>query len=162
MSGPQVRIRNPWPRCAGLGLLELMLAVALVALLAAIAVPSYNGYKQRMAIVTAIGDIRRIEQMLSRYEMQSPQRNLPASLAEAGINLRDPWGNPYQYLSASDSTIGEMRKDRGLVPVNTDYDLYSMGPDALSVSPLTSSLSRDDIVRAGNGAFVGSTSDYVP
>ncbi len=48
------------------------------------------------------------------------------------------------------------------MPINSDFDLYSMGPDGRSVSPLTSSLSRDDIVRANNGRFVGTAASYDP
>jgi general secretion pathway protein G len=46
------------------------------------------------------------------------------------------------------------------VPINTDFDLYSMGPDGRSAPPLTASDSRDDIVRANNGRFVGIAADY--
>lgn len=52
------------------------------------------------------------------------------------------------------------RKDRFLVPINSDYDLYSMGADGRSVAPLTASMSRDDIIRANDGAFVGLAEDY--
>lgn len=55
---------------------------------------------------------------------------------------------------------GKVRKDHNLVPLNTDYDLYSMGEDGASVSPLTAKASRDDIVRANNGRYVGLASDY--
>jgi general secretion pathway protein G len=53
-----------------------------------------------------------------------------------------------------------MRKDRNLVPINSDYDLYSMGPDGESMPPLTAARSRDDIVRANNGGFVGTAEAY--
>ena len=53
-----------------------------------------------------------------------------------------------------------MRKDKNLVPVNTDYDLYSMGEDGRSVGPFTAKASRDDIVRANDGGFVGLAADY--
>jgi general secretion pathway protein G len=53
-----------------------------------------------------------------------------------------------------------MRKDRFLVPINSDYDLYSMGKDGKSSSPLTSKNGRDDIIRANDGAFIGLASDY--
>lgn len=162
MSWYNGRFPNLAPSQRGISYLELMIAVALLALLVAIAIPSYGNYKKRMAIQTAITDIRRIEQMLARYELQSVQGTFPNSLDQIGVNMTDPWGNPYQYLAASSATIGQLRKDRGLVPVNTDYDLYSNGPDGSTVSPLTSALSRDDIVRAGNGGFVGIASDYVP
>ncbi len=52
------------------------------------------------------------------------------------------------------------RKDRFLVPINSDYDLYSMGADGESVEPLTAAKSRDDIVRASDGAFVGVAENF--
>jgi general secretion pathway protein G len=55
---------------------------------------------------------------------------------------------------------GPLRKDGKLNPLNTDYDLYSVGADGLSAGPLTAMQSRDDIVRANNGAFVGLGEDY--
>ena len=56
--------------------------------------------------------------------------------------------------------MGQLRKDKNLVPINTDYDLYSKGPDGKSVTPLTANSSRDDIIRANNGAYVGEAEDY--
>ncbi len=50
---------------------------------------------------------------------------------------------------------GQARKDRFLVPINSDYDLYSKGQDGESVAPLTAKKSQDDVVRANDGAFVG-------
>jgi general secretion pathway protein G len=75
--------------------------------------------------------------------------------------MLDPWGYLYQYLDLTTAHgNGQARKDHGPVPINTDFDLYSMGKDGASVSPLTARASRDDIVRANNGAFVGLASDY--
>jgi general secretion pathway protein G len=47
------------------------------------------------------------------------------------------------------------RKDRFLVPINSRYDLYSRGPDGDSRPPLTALPSRDDIVMANDGGFIG-------
>lgn len=73
----------------------------------------------------------------------------------------DPWGNPFQYINHDTGNgNGKLRKDKNLVPINSDYDLYSMGPDGKTASPLTASISHDDIVRGRNGAFVGLALDY--
>jgi general secretion pathway protein G len=56
--------------------------------------------------------------------------------------------------------MAEVRKDRNLVPINTDFDLYSVGPDGDSQAPLTAAASRDDIVRANDGRFIGKAEDY--
>ncbi|MGI9262323.1 MAG: prepilin-type cleavage/methylation domain-containing protein, partial [Woeseiaceae bacterium] len=75
---------------------------------------------------------------------------------------KDPWGNDYQYLNirAAGPGKGAFRKDGNLNPLNTDFDLYSMGADAASAGPLSAKNSRDDIVRANNGAFIGLGEDY--
>ncbi|HNS56268.1 MAG TPA: hypothetical protein PKO34_04360, partial [Smithellaceae bacterium] len=55
---------------------------------------------------------------------------------------------------------GSARKDRFLVPVNSDFDLYSMGPDGVSTLALTAKNSRDDIIRANDGAYIGTAAGY--
>ena len=65
-----------------------------------------------------------------------------------------------QPLDGSNS--GQWRKDKNIVPINTDFDLYSIGKDGNSVAPLTAKPSRDDIIRANDGAFVGLVSVYDP
>ena len=51
--------------------------------------------------------------------------------------------------------IGGARKDRFLVPINSDFDIYSMGRDGQTVAPLTAPKSHDDIIRASDGGFYG-------
>ena len=84
----------------------------------------------------------------------------PDSLDELpGEALADPWGRPSQYLRIAGNNTpglrGRLRKDRNLVPINSDYDLYSFGEDGDSRPPLTARPSRDDRVRAADGSFVG-------
>jgi len=145
----------------GFTLIEVALAVALVALLAAIAVPSYVGFTERGRVAQAISDMGRIQLAADRFRLNN-NGELPASLAEIELDtLLDPWGRPYEYLNISlAKNQGELRKDKNLVPLNTDFDLYSKGPDGDSKRPLNAEASRDDIVRANNGAFVGKAEDY--
>lgn len=88
----------------------------------------------------------------------------PDSLEEVyGEVPLDEWGNPYQYLridGGAASGLGKLRKDKNLVPINTDYDLYSMGPDGESQPPLTANSSMDDIVRGRNGTYFGVAEEY--
>jgi general secretion pathway protein G len=56
--------------------------------------------------------------------------------------------------------VNDVRKDKNLHPLNTDFDLYSLGPDGESRLPLTAGPSRDDILRANNGAFIGRAENY--
>jgi general secretion pathway protein G len=54
-----------------------------------------------------------------------------------------------------DNVIGSARKDRFMVPINSDYDLYSAGPDGETRAPLQVPVSRDDVIRAGDGSYYG-------
>lgn len=144
-----------------MSLLELMMAGALLALLAAIAIPSYQQYVDTARDKAAVGDIALISEAVQRY--YTNHLALPATLADIQYSsYLDPWGHPYQYLNFAHATRGQMRKDRNLVPINSDYDLYSMGKDGASSPPLTAATSRDDIVRAADGSFIGLASQYVP
>jgi general secretion pathway protein G len=61
---------------------------------------------------------------------------------------------------ADAKTKGSIRKDKNLVPINSDFDLYSKGPDGKSTPPLTAKDSLDDIVRANDGGYFGVASKY--
>ncbi|MCP5244724.1 MAG: prepilin-type N-terminal cleavage/methylation domain-containing protein [Burkholderiales bacterium] len=144
-------------------LIELMVVVAIIGVLATISMPMYSDYIDRARAAQAIQDIGAISKQITVYSYFNGGR-YPGSLAEIGLGgMLDPWGNPYQYLNLSDPNLkgkGKARKDHNLVPINSDYDLFSMGKDGASASPLTANASRDDIVRANNGRFVGRAKDY--
>ena len=144
----------------GFTIVELMLVVAVIGILAGIAVPNYRTYVQKSKEKEAGGDIAIIALKIDDFKMGGG--GLPNNLAAVpGANLLDPWGNPYQYLNITTAKgKGNMRKNRFMVPINSDYDLYSMGADGRSVSPLTAPDSRDDIIRANDGQFIGLASDY--
>jgi general secretion pathway protein G len=144
----------------GFTLVELLIMVAILVTLAAIGVGVYTKALLNSRNTRAIGDIKAIEGDIVLFYTE--HRRYPDSLAEVGYEGReDPWGSPYQYLNIDSAKgKGEMRKDRFLVPLNSDFDLYSMGPDGRSASPLTAQVSRDDVLRANNGGYVGPASEY--
>jgi len=140
-------------------LIEVMIAVAILGVSAAIAIPIYTEYKVKLNTAIAVKDIVNIQVAVESY--YQAKDIFPNSLTDVSMNLLlDPWGAPYVYLNLDGVPIGLMRKDQALVPINSDYDLYSMGPDGASVAPLTAMASRDDIVRGNNGAFIGVAADY--
>jgi general secretion pathway protein G len=141
-------------------LVELLLALAILGVLGALAHAGYQQYMDRVRNAQAMVDIRALESVLERYRVS--HGSYPETPAEAGLTAtRDPWNRPYQYLNiATAKNRGSVRKDRNLVPINSDFDLYSLGKDGLSRPPLTAKPSHDDVIRANNGAFVGLASDY--
>jgi general secretion pathway protein G len=150
-------------RVSGFTLVEIIIVCGLIATLSLIIVPRLLGYTQRNRDLQAIIDITRMDADIDQHIMDygSP----PDSLADVGYDtLLDPWGNPYRYLKIIDNSDpgvnGKRRKDHSLVPVNSDYDLYSMGPDGDSRAPFTARSSRDDIVRASNGGYIGPVVEF--
>jgi general secretion pathway protein G len=143
-------------------LLELMATVAVVCLLAAIGLPSYARVIQKQKVENAKGDLAMLGMLLEKYRMNRSE--LPMSLADIGqANLRDPWNHPYQYLNFDapvPGITGKIRKDHNLHPINSEFDLYSMGPDGESRAPLTAKASRDDILFARDGSFIGPAEDF--
>ena len=139
---------------------ELTVVLCIVGVLLAIVVPAYQNYRERLRIDQAKRDIVVMAGVIANFRQD--QRAYPDSLAGAGLGgMRDPWGNPYGDLYLGEPNArGHARKDHSLVPINTDFDLYSMGPDGRSAPPLTAQHSRDDIVRANDGAFIGVAADY--
>jgi len=170
---------------AGFTLVETMIVVAIIGILTTIATPTLMSYRTKAKNVLAVSEIRILEREIKLYHIEKMQ--LPDSLSEIKMgNLTDPWGNPYRYLkiaeedqaenengngngngkdlaneeNLTDEEKGKPRKDHFLVPVNSDFDLYSMGEDGDSRPPFTAKASHDDIVRASDGKFVGLVSEF--
>lgn len=150
----------PTVRASGFTLVEILIAIAVLLTITAIAIPNYLAALDQAKIARAVGDIRTIGNAVVGYEIVNGQ--YPDTLAQAGYGANlDPWGNPYQYLNFADTKgKGQMRKDRFLVPINSYFDLYSMGKDQQSVPPLTAGVSKDDVIWANDGGFIGLASDY--
>jgi general secretion pathway protein G len=143
---------------------EVLFAVAILSILAMIAMPSYEEYQKKARDAQAVADITELSQKLEKYRIINYAH--PSSLDALAFNRKDPWGNDYLYLDLSSYSdtgappsdgkpIGRPRKDKLLKPLNTDYDLFSMGPDGDFKTPLSAKVSHDDIVRAYDGAYIG-------
>ena len=148
-------------------LIEVLLIVAIIGTLSALLVPSYTNLLEKARINQGIKDIVKISRELDDFLIDNG--TIPETLDELlqdskPLDLIDPWGNQYEYLviigKNKNEVQGKWRKDRFLVPINSDYDLYSMGKDEKSNAPLTAQASWDDIVRASDGAFFGLAHKY--
>lgn len=156
--------RVKWP--PGFTLVEAMVAVAIVFVLGNVAGLSIAGYREKVRVSKTIEDIRMLDIQISSYFTLNG--DYPESLNDIHEGgAVDRWGYPFRYLRISDSNEvkgsggkGKQRRDRSLNPINTDYDLYSVGKDGDTSTQLNSQKGKDDIVRARNGEFVGLASDF--
>ncbi|QSB00625.1 prepilin-type N-terminal cleavage/methylation domain-containing protein [Methylomonas sp. EFPC1] len=149
----------------GFTLIEMMLAVAIMAVLTAIAIPAYNGYIDKSKNDLAISYLLAIQTELERYYTR--EFHYPNALSDITSALpnngKDPWGRDYVYLNIIEGgpgTMGSVRKDHALNPINTKYDLYSLGKNGVTKKQISQKDSLDDIILARDGGFVGLAADF--
>ena len=141
-----------------------MAALVVVALMAAIAIPGYTEILERQKVGRAKRDLSEISMLIERY--RSTQFIVPETLGDLGPTVTlpiDPWGRSYVYLNFNSPAAGtktKIRKDHNLHPLNTEYDLYSLGKDGDSMAPLTAKASHDDVIWARDGDFIGLAEDF--
>jgi general secretion pathway protein G len=144
----------------GFTLIELMIVLVIAAILAVAANSAYGMFGERARIAKAIGGIGEIHIAIQKYMLVNG--GYPPNLAALGLaEPNDPWGNPYQFLVVEGGiNNGASRKDKNLVPVNNYYDVYSMGKDGATSTPFNSTVGKDDVVMAGDGAYFGYADDH--
>lgn len=147
-------------RRAGFTLLELMIAVAVVALLAMIAVAGYTAVIERQRVAKATAEITELSLRIERFYSRGFE--YPESLEDIGAGaMADPWGNAYHYtLLVGAKGKGSARKDHRLNPLNPDYDLFSAGKNGVFKTQISQKDSEDDVIRARGGAYVGLAAEY--
>lgn len=146
----------------GFTLIELLIVSAIFAILIILGVARYNDHKEEVRVQQAVADILSMSALITQY--LNDNHTAPDSLADVRLQGKiDPWGHPYMYTNLmSPASAGDARKDKNLHPLNSDFDLYSMGADGDTKRPLTANVSRDDIIRARDGRFVGFAKDFDP
>jgi general secretion pathway protein G len=148
---------SPGNSFKGFTVIELLLIVAILGTLLVVALPGFQRMIDKGKISQACSDIAVMSNKISDHFMDYGQ--YPETLEELDYKkIYDPYGFPYEYLvifgKKKSEIQGKWRKDRFLVPLNYDFDLYSKGKDGDSQAPLTADASHDDIVRANNGRFI--------
>ena len=147
-------------KARGFTLIEILLVSVVAAVLLCVAYAGYAPYAHRARVAHAVGEIGEIYMKAETFDLNN--RRYPTSLVEIGMDGKlDPWGNPYQFLSFDGiEGNGPKRKFRSAVPVNSSFDVYSMGPDGSTATPFTAAPGQDDIVMAGDGTYFGKAGDY--
>lgn len=144
-------------------IIELLCVITMITLILGTVAPVLFSQLNKARVKRARYEIRLIAGEIEEYVINHEE--LPDELSDIGYGHRtDPWGNEYQYLriNGGDKNItSKVAKVYGEKPLNTDFDLYSMGRDGLSASPLTAGPVRDDILRLDNGGYLGTGADYL-
>lgn len=144
----------------GYSFIELLVVIALLVTVIGTGIPLYAAYIEQARITKATEEISALQKEIQMYKLS--KKVLPGRLSDIrNSDLVDPYGAPYQYHNFTNAhEKKKRRKDRFLVPLNKEYDLYSMGKDGKSQPPLTAKESYDDIVRANNGIYIGPVSQF--
>jgi len=149
------------PGNRGFTLIELLAVVAILAALILIAIPSYGKIKDLARQVRAMEEIRGIEKAINSYSIDKGGV-YPPNLAALGLGpLNDPWGRPYVYYPIVAGGPTRLGMFGAMTPLNDDFDLYSTGVDGQSDPDISKPESLDDIVRSGDGGFVGMDVDLL-
>lgn len=145
---------------SGFTLVELLAVVAILGILAAVALPRLFGVLNAVREGRAKAEIASLQRQVEMYH--AVNGTVPATWNAMGVGgiPNDPWGKPYVYTKNELVNVALIRMEGLLVPVNSDYDLFSAGPDGLWLPDILHLLSQDDIVRARNGAYIGPASGY--
>lgn len=146
----------------GFTLVEIIFVLAIIGIALIAALPAVERYIERTREVEAVLAIGEMSEKIKSFERSSGA--LPNGLAAVGYGGKlDPWGKPYEYLNlVTGMGNGQARKDKKPSALNSDFDLYSLGKDGLTNASLANSVSRDDVLRARDGAFIGLAAEVDP
>ena len=152
--------RRGWRDQRAFSLVETLIVCALISTLASLAAGIYVNALKTARVTRAIGDLHAIDvdirafhlrhDRLSDHAHRSPPDRAERSLGPS-LRLHGP---------VAEGRPGRARKDGRLNPINSDFDLYSVGEDGQTTTPLTAPASKDDVIRARDGAFVGLAADF--
>ena len=82
---------------AGFTMIELIVVCAILGILASLAVPQYQKFREKIKVTTVVSEIRNIEKSVFAYTADN--QDYPNSLNAVGMDSwRDSWDQPYQYL----------------------------------------------------------------
>ena len=141
-------MRQPLRSSAGFTFIEIMVVVAILAILAALVVPRIMGRTDDAKRTAAKVQIRNIEGALQLYKLDNgvyptTEQGLKALIEKPSVGVvpkkwkiggylpklpEDPWGNPYKYVSPVQR--GDQKIDYEVTSLGTDGEVGGEGVNA--------------------------------
>ncbi len=125
--------RNPTPRRGGFTLVEIMIVVAIIALLAAIAVPGFLRSRKRSQASRIINDLRLIDSAVDQYAIETSKKT----------------GDP---VGTADWT-NYLKKDTNLFATAQDILGNNYGPQTVDVLPQVPATSKNSLSDVTDSTF---------
>lgn len=104
---PSRTCRSYLQHADGFSLIELMLAVSIMGVLAALAVPNYMEFIEKARVARSISELHGLAKDIKGFALAVG--TYPNSLADIGrTTTLDPWGSPYQYWRVECGTVDDI------------------------------------------------------
>jgi general secretion pathway protein G len=144
----------------GLTLIELLVVIAIIGILAAGLLPEIFGVINDAKYSRAVQDVNSFFKEATTHRAKTGE--FPSNWSDLGYDHPpvDPWGNEYILNNHDDITPGKRRSDGPTIPINDNIDIFSPGPDGEWKKSILATPSKDDVILAEDGGYVGKAGDY--
>jgi len=140
-------------------MIEMLFVMIIIGTVTTIVTPRLAGLLVKGREAGALGELKSIHTEILNYVVEHD--SYPPSLAVIGMGgVRDPWGQPYVYEDFGGAIPGHARLDQFSVPLNTEFDLYSVGEDGATSQSILGPAGQDDILIGDDGGFIGRGTRY--
>ncbi len=161
---PSRTCRSYLQHADGFSLIELMLAVSIMGVLAALAVPNYMEFIEKARVARSISELHGLAKDIKGFALAVG--TYPNSLADVGRStMLDPWGTPYEYYRINCSTVEDtinlarlkLRRKNSprVIPAGYTFSSDNEWPVALSVDHGPHQASLYLAAAGGNGGGNG-------
>ncbi len=143
----------------GFTFIELLVIMVVIGILMTIAIPTYTYLWNKSKVYRCMDEIRILEKEIIAYQIN--YGSYPPDLATIKRdNLRDPWGNKYEYSPIPYADGITPPYSFGGDGLNMDFDLFSKGKDGSSTKTIGDDNTEDDVIRGNSGEYVGLGQNY--
>lgn len=139
----------------GFTILELLIVIAVIAILVGIALPRFKGMKDEGNIAKAKGELRTLQTAVESYYIHN--QAYPADISTATLSAARP-----QVVATSPDDAFNSGSLYGYVTAGDYYVLYSVGPDGNGSATITNAglmteTNGSSCIYVTNGAYTDTT-----